>query len=164
MIVVGIALLQAFVIWSRRQQEAGRAALLDLRVITSSRERAAVICMFAVVMLEAMLNFSVPLYIQIIQGRTPIETAIAMLPFNLTVFFTAMLVVRVYRTLTPRRIGQIGFAICTAALLWLAFVVRNDWSAFLVMFGLDRLRLRPGRAGDARLQRPRHCGAEGTGG
>ncbi|HYN39158.1 MAG TPA: MFS transporter, partial [Rhodospirillales bacterium] len=45
-------------------------------------------------------------------------------------------VVRVYRTLTPRRIGQIGFAICTAALLWLAFVVRNDWSAFMVMFGL----------------------------
>lgn len=33
--------------------------------------------MFSVVMLEAMLNFSVPLYIQIIQGRTPIETAIA---------------------------------------------------------------------------------------
>lgn len=136
MVVVGIALLQAFVIWSRRQQEAGRTPLLDLRVITSNRERAAVLCMFAVVMLEAMLNFSVPLYIQIIQGRTPIETAIAMLPFNLTVFFTAMLVVRVYRTLTPRRIGQIGFALCTVALLWLAFVVRNDWSAFLVMFGL----------------------------
>jgi MFS family permease len=136
MIVLGIALLQAFVIWSRRQQEAGRTPLLDLRVLMSGRERAAVICMFTVVMLEAMLNFSVPLYIQIVQGRTPIETAVAMLPFNLTVFFTAMLVVRLYDTLTPRRIGQIGFAICTVALLWLAFVVRNDWSAFLVMFGL----------------------------
>jgi MFS family permease len=83
-----------------------------------------------------MLNFSVPLYIQIIQGRTPIETAIAMLPFNLTVFFTAMLVVRLYKTLTPRRIGQLGFAVCTVALLWLAFVVRNDWSAVAVMLGL----------------------------
>jgi MFS family permease len=136
MAVVGVALLQSFIMWSRRQQEAGKTPLLDLRVITSNRERAAVICMFTVVMLEAMLNFSVPLYIQIVQGRTPIETAIAMLPFNLTVFFTAMLVVRVFRTLTPRRIGQIGFAICTVALLWLAFVVRNDWSAFMVMFGL----------------------------
>ena len=62
----------------------------------SSEERAAIYTMFAVVALEAMLNFSVPLYIQIIQGRSPIETAIAMLPFNLTVFFTAMLVVRLY--------------------------------------------------------------------
>ncbi len=136
MIVVGIALLQAFILWTRRQQEAGKTPLLDLRVITSNQERAAVICMFSVVLLEAMLNFSVPLYIQIVQGRTPIETAIAMLPFNLTVFFTAMLVVRLYKTLTPRRIGQIGFALCTVALLWLAFVVRNDWSAVPVMFGL----------------------------
>ena len=52
--------------------------------------------MFAVVALEAMLNFSVPLYIQIIQGRSPLETAIAMMPFNLTVFFTAMLIVKLY--------------------------------------------------------------------
>jgi MFS family permease len=136
MIVIGIVLLQTFIVWTRRQQEAGKTPLLDLRVITSSQERAAVFAMFAVVALEAMLNFSVPLYIQIIQGRTPIETAIAMMPFNLTVFFTAMLVVRLYDTLTPRRIGQLGFAICTVALLWLAWVVRNDWSAPVVMVGL----------------------------
>lgn len=136
MIVIGIVLLQAFIVWTRRQQEAGRTPLLDLRVITSGQERAAVFAMFAVVMLEAMLNFSVPLYIQIIQGRTPIETAIAMLPFNLTVFFTAMLVVRLYNRLTPQRIGQLGFAVCTVALLWLAWVVRNDWSAPVVMLGL----------------------------
>ena len=92
MVILGIVLLNAFVFWTRREQGAGRTPLLDLRVITSGRERAAVICMFAVTLLEAMLNFSVPLYIQIIQGRTPLETAIAMLPFNLTVFFTAMLV------------------------------------------------------------------------
>ena len=136
MIVIGIVLLQAFIAWTRRQQAAGKTPLLDLRVITSGQEFAAVFAMFAVVALESMLNFSVPLYIQIIQGRTPIETAIAMLPFNLTVFFTAMLVVRLYDKVTPRRIGQIGFVLCTVALLWLAWVVRNDWSAPVVMIGL----------------------------
>jgi Na+/melibiose symporter-like transporter len=136
MIVIGVVLLQAFIAWTRRQQEAGKTPLLDLRVITSGQERAAVFALFCVVALEAMLNFSVPLYIQIIQGRTPIETAIAMLPFNLTVFFTAMLVVRLYDTLTPRRIGQLGFVLCVVALLWLAWVVRNDWSAPVVMIGL----------------------------
>jgi MFS family permease len=136
MIVAGIVLLQSFIRWTRRVQERGGTPLLDLRVITSGRERAAVIAMFAVVSLEAMLNFSVPLYIQIVQGRTPIETAIAMLPFNLTVFFTAMLVVRLYPILAPRVIGMAGFAICTLALLWLAWVVRNDWSAPVVMLGL----------------------------
>lgn len=136
MIVIGIFLLQCFVVWTRRTQAAGRTPLLDLRVITSPQERAAVYCMFAVVSLEAMLNFSVPLYIQIVQGRTPIETAIAMMPFNLTVFFTAMLVVRLYPVLTPRQIGRYGFALCTVALVYLAWVVRNDWTAVAVMFGL----------------------------
>jgi MFS family permease len=30
----------------------------------------------------------------------------------------------------------VGFAICTVALLWLAFVVANDWSAIPVLIGL----------------------------
>jgi predicted MFS family arabinose efflux permease len=136
MIVVGVTLLQTFFVWSRRRQASGKTPLLDLRVVASPQERAAVIAMFAVVALEAMLNFAVPLYIQIVQGRSPIETAVAMLPFNLTVFFTALLVVRLYRTFTPRFIGMSGFAVCTVALLWLAWVVRNDWGAPIVMIGL----------------------------
>ncbi|WP_424811901.1 MFS transporter [Roseococcus sp. YIM B11640] len=136
MIVVGAILLQIFISWCRRVAARGGTPLLDLRVITSGEERAAVYAMFTVVGLEAMLNFTVPLYIQIVQGRTPIETAVAMMPFNLTVFFTAMLVVRLYDKVSPRRIAQGGFLLCIAGLLWLAFVVRNDWSAVPVMFGL----------------------------
>ena len=136
MIVIGVALLQSFLVWTRRRQEAGKTPLLDLSVIELREERAAVYAMFSVVALEAGLNFSVPLYIQIIQGRTPIETAIAMLPFNLSVFFSAMLIVRLYQSLTPRQIGRLGFITCTVALLWLAFVVHNDWSAVAVLVGL----------------------------
>ncbi|HRY27096.1 MAG TPA: MFS transporter [Geminicoccaceae bacterium] len=136
MIVIGIILLQSLIVWCRRVAAAGRTPLLDLRVIMSSSERAAVYTMFAVVALEAALNFSVPLYIQIVQGRTPIATAVAMMPFNLTVFFAAILVVRLYGKLSPRQIGRIGFSLCTVALLWLAFVVRNDWSELPVLVGL----------------------------
>jgi MFS family permease len=136
LIVVGIVLGQAFLMWTHRRQKAGKTPLLALEVIDSPQERAAVYCMFAVVALEAMLNFSVPLYIQIVQGRTPIATAIAMMPFNLTVFFTAMLIVKFYTRFTPRQIGRYGFVLCTIALLWLAYVVRNDWSAGPVLIGL----------------------------
>jgi MFS family permease len=105
-------------------------------VIDSPEERSAVYALFAVVALEAALNFSVPLYIQIVQGRSPLATAIAMMPFNLTVFFTAMLIVNVYDRLTPRQIGRYGFMLCTIGLVWLAFVVRNDWSEVPVLLGL----------------------------
>jgi predicted MFS family arabinose efflux permease len=136
MIVFGIFLLQLFIRRCRQVAAAGGTPLLDLRVVMSPTERAAVITMFAVVAMEAMLNFSVPLYIQIVQGQSPLATAIAMMPFNLTVFFTAMLVIRFYDKYTPRQIGRAAFSICAVALLWLAFVVKNDWSAVPVLIGL----------------------------
>jgi MFS family permease len=136
LIVIGVVLGQAFLMWTRSRQAAGKTPLLALQVIESPAERCAVYALFVVVALEAALNFSVPLYIQIVQGRSPIATAIAMMPFNLTVFFAAMLIVNVYGRLTPRQIGRYGFALCTVALVWLAFVVRNDWSEVPVLFGL----------------------------
>ena len=136
MIVVGIVLGQAFLSWTHRRGESGKTPLLALEVIDSPAERAAVYAMFSVVALEAALNFSVPLYIQIVQGRSPIATAIAMMPFNLTVFFTAMLIVRFYERFTPRQIGRYAFILCAAALVWLAFVVHNDWSEIPVLIGL----------------------------
>ena len=136
MIVLGIVLGQCFLMWTRRRQEAGKTPLLALSVINSPQEKAAVYAMFSVVALEAMLNFSVPLYIQIVQGRSPLATTVAMLPFNLTVFFAAMLIVRFYDKLTPRQIGRYGFSLCTVGLVWLAFVVHNDWSEVPVLLGL----------------------------
>jgi MFS family permease len=122
--------------WTHKRAEQGKTPLLALDVLDSPRERAAVYAMFSVVALEAALNFTVPLYIQIVQGRSPIATAIAMMPFNLTVFFAAMLIVRFYERLTPRQIGRYGFILCAIALVWLAFVVHNDWSEWPVLLGL----------------------------
>ncbi len=47
-----------------------------------------------------------------------------------------MLIVRTYGKLTPRQIGRFEFGLCAVALIWLAFVVRNDWSSVPVLFGL----------------------------
>jgi riboflavin transporter FmnP len=47
-----------------------------------------------------------------------------------------MLIVRFYDRLTPQQIGRYGFMLCTVGLLWLAFVVHNDWSAVPVLIGL----------------------------
>jgi len=94
LILIGVLFVQAFFLWTRRRSAAGKVPLVSLTVFGSSQERAAIYAMFTVVALEAALNFTVPLYIQIVQGRTPFDTSLAMLPFNLTVFVTATLVVR----------------------------------------------------------------------
>ncbi|GAA4773302.1 MFS transporter [Microbacterium gilvum] len=136
LIVGGIVLGQAFFLWTRRRMRAGRVPLIDLSIIDSPRERAAVYAMFVVVALEACVNFTIPLYIQIVQGRTPFDTSLAMMPFNLTVFLTATLVVRFYRRYPPRTIGVFGFVLTTAALVWLSFVVTNNWETIPTILGL----------------------------
>ncbi|WP_262365661.1 MFS transporter [Gordonia sp. OPL2] len=136
LIVIGVVLVQAFFMWTRRRMAAGKVPLVDLSVLRSSRERSAVYAMFIVVAMEAALNFTVPLYIQIVQGRTPFDTALAMMPFNLTVFITATLVVRVYRRFTPRTIGVFSFVLTTGALVWLAYVVSNNWETLPTIVGL----------------------------
>lgn len=136
LVVVGIVLGQAFFLWTQRRTRAGKVPLVSLSVLGSSRERAAVYAMFIVVALEAALNFTVPLYIQIVQGRTPFDTSLAMLPFNLTVFITATLVVRFYKRFSPRVIGVFSFVLTTVALLWLSFVVTNNWETLPTILGL----------------------------
>lgn len=136
LIVLGIVFGQAFFAWTRRRMREGKVPLVDLSVLGSSRERAAVYAMFIVVALEAALNFTVPLYIQIVQGRTPFETSLAMMPFNLTVFITATLVVRFYKRYSPRTIGVTAFILTTGALVWLSFVVTNNWETLPTILGL----------------------------
>jgi hypothetical protein len=41
-----------------------------------------------------------------------------------------------YNRFSAREIGRYAFALVAASALWLAFVVRNDWSTFPVMLGL----------------------------
>lgn len=134
--MIGIVLAQGFFLWTRRRAESGRVPLVSLSVLGSGRERAAVYAMFIVVALEAALNFTVPLYIQIVQGRTAFDTSLAMLPFNLTVFVTATLVVRLYGRFSPRVIGVAGFVLTTVALVWLSVVVTNNWETLPTILGL----------------------------
>ncbi|GAA2235686.1 MFS transporter [Herbiconiux moechotypicola] len=136
LIVLGVILGQAFFVWTRRRTKAGKVPLVSLAVLGSGRERAAVYAMFIVVSLEAALNFTVPLYIQIVQGRTPFDTSLAMMPFNLTVFVTATLVVRLYKRFPPRTIGMVGFVLTTVALAWLSLVVTNNWETLPTILGL----------------------------
>ncbi|MGK3948216.1 MFS transporter [Microbacterium sp. K2] len=135
-VVVGIVLGQCFFVWTRKRMAEGKVPLIDLSILDSSKERAAVYAMFIVVALEACVNFTIPLYIQIVQGRTPFDTSLAMMPFNLTVFITATLVVRFYKRYPPRVIGVFGFILTTVALVWLSFVVNNNWETLPTILGL----------------------------
>lgn len=144
MIVVGAVLLMGFFGWTNRRAILGRTPLLALEVIQSPREWAAVVALFVIVGMEGAINFLVPLYIQIVQGRSSMATSITMMPFMLTVFFTAILIVKTYDRFTPRQIARGAFLLVFVGTVWLATVARNDWSVFPVIIGLVTVGLGQG--------------------
>lgn len=135
-LVFGVLLFQAFFAWSHQRAELGKSPLLSLEVLDSPQERATIICLLVIGALGPAINFLIPLFIQIVQGRTTMQTAIAVVPYTLAIAASAILIVRLSDRLTPRRIAMIGFALVAAGLVLLAFVVGNDWGTPLVILGL----------------------------
>jgi MFS family permease len=144
LITFGILVVAGFFAWSHKRARAGGTPLLALEVVDSPKEWAAVVTLFMIVAMEGAINFSVPLYTQIVQGRSSMQTSIAMMPFMLTVFFTAILIVRLYGRFTPRAIARAGFVLVSIGTAWLAYVVRNEWSTVPVIAGLITVGLGQG--------------------
>ena len=136
MVVAGVVGVQLFIAWTYRRLAGGRTPLLSPRLIESPRERAAVLAMMAIFMLANALTFLVPLYIQMVQGRSSLETAVAMIPYQLAVFAAAILVLGLYDRLPPRQIARWSFVLVSGALLLLAVTTNYEWSNLLVVTGL----------------------------
>lgn len=135
-LVIGLLLFQAFFAWSHQRAELGREPLLSLEVLDSSKERATIVCLLVIGALGPAVNFLIPLFIQIVQGRTTMQTAIAVIPYTLSIAASAILIVRIYDRTTPRRIAIIAFSLVAAGLTLLSFVVGNNWGTAAVILGL----------------------------
>jgi len=136
MMVLGVVVGQAFINWLYRRNQAGKSPLLAVEVIDSREERAATISMFIIGALGPAVNFLIPIFMQIVQGRTSLQTAVAMVPYTLSVFVAATLIVRLFRTFSPRTIGVIGFLVVSIGLALLAWVLENDMSTAQVIVAL----------------------------
>lgn len=136
LIALGIVFGQTFFVWSERRVADKKTPLLALEVLDSSEERAAVISFLVAGAIGSIVAFLLPLYIQIVQDRTPLFTSVAIVPYALAVAAAAILSVRLYSRLTPRRLGVSCFSLITVGSLLLAFTVGNEWGTPMVILGL----------------------------
>jgi MFS family permease len=144
MVVLGVVLGQAFFSWAHYRQDKSKTPLLALEVLDSKTERSAIFALLVIGALGPAVNFLIPLYIQIVQGRTSLQTSVAVVPYTLAIFTAAVLIVRLFKRLSPRTIGSIGFVLVATGLTILAFTIGNDWGTPLVIVGLVILGLGEG--------------------
>jgi MFS family permease len=135
-ILVGVVLGQAFFAWSGRRVAAGKQPLLALEVLDSKEEKNAVIAFLVAGSLSLAVGFLIPLYVQIAQGRTPLASAVAILPYSIAIAAAGILSVRLYDRFSPRRLGVASFLLIAVGLVVVAFTIGKHWSTVAVIVGL----------------------------
>src|SRR5215472_11228244 len=125
MIVSGIFLVQAFFFWSHTRQSSGQTSLVALAILQTARERSAIYSIFFIGALGSAITFLIPLYIQVVQGRSGLQTAVAVIPYSLASFIAAVLVVRLFDKLSPRHLARYAFLTVFVGVALLAVAIRN---------------------------------------
>src|SRR5215831_9212783 len=136
LILLGIVFGQAFFVWSKRRVAAEKQPLLAMEVLESDEEKSAVVAFLVAGSLGLAVGFLVPLYVQIVQDRTPLFSAVAILPYAGAVALAGVLSVRLYDRLSPRRLGIASFTLIATGLIAVAYTVGNDWGTVAVILGL----------------------------
>jgi MFS family permease len=135
-ILVGIVLCQAFFAWSHRRVADNKQPLLAMEVLESREEKSAVIAFLVAGSLGLAVGFLIPLYVQIVQGRTPLVSAVAILPYSVAIAAAGVLSVRLYDRFSPRSLGVASFILIAIGLVVVAFTLGSDWSSVAVIPGL----------------------------
>ncbi len=136
MIIAGVMIGQGFFAWTKRRTEEKKTPLISLEVLDSPQEKAATFCLFIIAALGPAINFLIPLYIQIVQGQTSMQTTVAVIPYSLAIFAATALVVRLFNRWSSRVIGRIGFSVVAIGLVMLSITIWNDWGTPLVVASL----------------------------
>jgi MFS family permease len=136
LILLGIVFGQAFFAWSNRRVAADKQPLLAMEVLDSNEEKNAVIAFLVAGSLGLAVGFLIPLYVQIVEGRTPLFSAVAILPYAGAVAVAGVISVRLYDRQSPRRLGIASFILIAIGLVVVAFTVSNDWGTVAVIVGL----------------------------
>ena len=144
LIILGAGTAQTFFVWLRRGHNRDEPRILNLEVLDTASERAVSWCMAVMLFVATAATFLIPLYIQMVQGRTGLQTAIAIVPYALSVFIASTGVVRLYSRFSPRQIARTAFLVDAVGLVLLAFTIGNEWEAFFVVLGLITLGLGQG--------------------
>jgi predicted MFS family arabinose efflux permease len=136
LIAVGLALFFWFFKQTAAREARKLPVLVSLEVFRQRGQKPALVSLHATELVGSALLFLVPLYIQVVQGRSGLQTSVAMAPYQLAVFAAAVMVVTLYARFSARGLASAGFLLMAAGLLTLAFVMRNVWGDFAVVTAL----------------------------
>jgi EmrB/QacA subfamily drug resistance transporter len=130
----GVLLLIVFVMVELRLS----APMVDLRLLANRLFRTTLVTSFFASAGFMGVLFLVPLFLQTVQGASPLESGLTTFPEAIGVVLSTQLVARIYPRIGPRRLmagGLVGMAIAVL-LMALVGLERDPWVVRILMFGV----------------------------
>ena len=136
--VVGALL---FVLWDRHRQARGKSVILDLKLFHITSFRNGSIAAGVISLGEFGILFAIPLWLQNVEGLTPISSGLVLLWLAGGSFLASGVGGAMSGKIAPARAIQIGVGLETIAVVGIAFVASTEagWLAlapFLFIYGL----------------------------
>lgn len=137
-IAAGGVVLFAFGWWERRREERGEEPLVHLGLLKLPSLRAGLVTLVSQNLILMGIFFTVPLFLQVVQGLDALETGVRMLPASVGLFASAIAGSALAKRLPPRTIVRAGLVIVFVATLLLLDTIEAelDNASFLVAMGV----------------------------
>ena len=137
-IAAGALVLAGFVAWERRRESLGQDPLVHLPLLRISALRGGVAMFLAQNLILMGVFFTVPLFLQVVQGLDALETGVRMLPASAGLFFAALGGSALAKRFAPKPLVRTGLGIVFVAILMLLGTIEPelDNGSFLLAMGV----------------------------
>lgn len=137
-VACGALLMWGFAAWERYREQHGHDVLLHLRLLGNRVMRSGLATMLAQNLILMGIFFTVPLFLQIVQGLDALETGVRMLPASAGLFVSAIAGSSLAKRFPAKPLVRVGLAIVlVSSLLLLDTIQPNlDNASFLIAMGV----------------------------
>jgi MFS family permease len=134
----GALVLAGFAAWERHREGRGLPPLVHLGLLRIRALRGGVSMLLAQNLILMGIFFTIPLYLQIVQGLDALETGVQMLPASAGLFLTAIAGSALASRFPPRTLVRTGLLVVLLAIVLLLGTIEPqlDTTAFLIATGV----------------------------
>jgi EmrB/QacA subfamily drug resistance transporter len=137
-VAAGALVLAGFRAWERRREEHGEEPLMHFALLRIGTLRGGVSMLLAQNLILMGIFFTIPLYLQIVQGLDALETGVQMLPASAGLFVAALAGSALAKRFAPRPLVRAGLLVVLASIALLLSTIEPelDSGAFFVATGV----------------------------
>jgi EmrB/QacA subfamily drug resistance transporter len=134
----GALVLAGFAAWERRRERLGQDPLVHLPLLRISQLRGGVAMFLAQNLVLMGVFFTIPLFLQVVQGLDALETGVRMLPASAGLFFAALAGSALAKRFAPKPLVRTGLGVVFVSILMLLTTIEPelDNAPFLIAMGV----------------------------